>query len=50
MKTINQELRAILIKAQKNEITESIIYDKLSKIIKTENEKQIFKDLSLSEL
>lgn len=50
MKTINQELRAILIKAQKNEITESIIYDKLSKTIKTENEKQIFKDLSLSEL
>ena len=50
MKTINQELRAILLKAQKNEITESIIYDKLSKIIKTENEKQIFKDLSLSEL
>ncbi len=50
MKTINQELRAILIKAKKNKITESIIYDKLSKIIKTENEKQIFKDLSLSEL
>ena len=50
MKPINKELRAILIKAQKNEITESIIYDKLSKIIKTENEKQIFKDLSLSEL
>lgn len=50
MKHINQELSAILKKAQKNEITESIIYDKLSKIIKTENEKQIFKDLSLSEL
>lgn len=47
---INNQLKQALIKAQINELTESIIYDKLSKIVKTQNEKEIFKELSLSEL
>lgn len=47
---ISNETLELIIKAQKNELTESIIYSKLSQLVKTENEKNIFSELSLSEL
>jgi VIT1/CCC1 family predicted Fe2+/Mn2+ transporter len=48
--TLNEETRKLILNSQKNEITEHIIYEKLSKSTKNPQNKRILKQISSDEL